>query len=218
MRIGTVMDKKRGRPRKFDYEACLDEALGVFWQKGLSATSLDDLAVAMSLNRPSIYNSFGNKEQIYRKAMDRFMSRLNEALSATLEQPGSVSDSLNQFFAEALNVYCAGSPALGCFILCTAPVESVRHTDVRQDLNAVITLIDESLTQRLEAAIVDGELAADTNPGMTAGLLQAVLHTVAIRARAGEPRSSLQQLASFAVDQCCPPTRTSITRKMKAKK
>ena len=70
------MNKTRGRPRKFDSNEALGNALMVFWSKGFSGTSLDDLASAMEMKRPSIYNAFGDKQSLYRAALDAFQSKL----------------------------------------------------------------------------------------------------------------------------------------------
>jgi len=70
------MIKKRGRPQKYNSDEALDKAILVFWSKGFTATSLDDLANAMNMNRPSIYNAFGDKESVYRQAFSRFLLSL----------------------------------------------------------------------------------------------------------------------------------------------
>ncbi len=62
----------RGRPREFDVDAALTAALKVFWQQGYDATSLTDLTEAMGVSRPSLYAAFGNKESLYRKALDLY--------------------------------------------------------------------------------------------------------------------------------------------------
>ena len=67
-----------GRPRLFDEDEALTGAMLQFWEKGLSATSLDDLAEAMNMNRPSIYNAFGKKDDIYRKTLARFRTQLDD--------------------------------------------------------------------------------------------------------------------------------------------
>src|SRR5437899_12052969 len=65
-------DGKRGRPRSFDVDQALDRALKVFWQMGYEGASLLDLTRAMGINRPSLYAAFGNKQALFRKAMDRY--------------------------------------------------------------------------------------------------------------------------------------------------
>src|SRR5438046_9448921 len=69
-RISDTMP--RGRPRTFDVDKALDRALNVFWRKGFEGASLPDLTRAMRINRPSLYAAFGNKEQLFRKALDRY--------------------------------------------------------------------------------------------------------------------------------------------------
>src|ERR1700736_4824831 len=63
----------RGRPRAFDPDAVLDRAMHVFWAQGYEGASLSNLTRAMRINRPSLYAAFGNKEQLFRKALDRYM-------------------------------------------------------------------------------------------------------------------------------------------------
>ena len=62
----------RGRPRSFDPDKALDRALKVFWKKGYEGASLPDLTRAMGINRPSLYAAFGNKEALFRKAVERY--------------------------------------------------------------------------------------------------------------------------------------------------
>ena len=77
-----------GRPRAFDAEKALDRALQVFWRKGYEGTSLPDLTKAMGINRPSLYAAFGNKEALFRKAIDRYVHvtacHVREALQAVV--------------------------------------------------------------------------------------------------------------------------------------
>src|SRR5712671_3612213 len=63
----------RGRPRAFDADVALERAMHVFWAKGYEGASLSNLTRAMRINRPSLYAAFGNKEQLFRKVLDRYM-------------------------------------------------------------------------------------------------------------------------------------------------
>src|SRR5690242_20201777 len=64
----------RGRPRAFDSDAALDRAMEVFWSKGYEGTSMSDLTQAMGINRPSLYAAFGDKESLFRRAIERYRS------------------------------------------------------------------------------------------------------------------------------------------------
>lgn len=195
--------KKRGRPLKFNPDEALDSALHVFWSKGLTATSLDNLADAMKMNRPSIYNAFGDKKSIYRKAFARFVGQLGEQLDSELFSEPDLNKAMKQFYSSALNTYFSGTIPLGCFVSCTAVVEAATHIEIRKDLDIVINRIDAVIEKRLLVAQQEGSWPKDGDTKNTAKLLHATLQSLAVRARSGESRSSLKKMYSSAVDMLC---------------
>src|SRR5579862_671469 len=76
-----------GRPRAFDLEKALHRAMQVFWRKGYEGTSLSDLTEALGINRPSLYAAFGNKEDLFRKVLDRYASGPAGYVRAALSAP-----------------------------------------------------------------------------------------------------------------------------------
>jgi len=193
------MTKARGRPREFDPQLALQKAMPLFWQKGLSATSLDDLSSAMAMNRPSIYNAFGNKEAIYRKVLAQFCGQLSMAIESALSQTPDIKQGLMKFYDLAVDLYCGTDPSLGCLMMCTAPVETAAHPEVRKDLETLISTVDDRLQQHLQYAAQKGALKRGLDTELTAQLLQAVLHSLALRARAGEADANLREFARFSV-------------------
>jgi AcrR family transcriptional regulator len=189
----------RGRPRQFDADVALDSATTLFWSKGLSATSLDQLAVAMNMKRPSLTNAFGDKESVYRLALQRFVAQLMDEVGAVLAAETRLPRALAAFFRKALDVYYAAEPSRGCFVMCTAPSEAVAHPRVRELLKGVIEELDNVLAARFERAKADGEFPVDADHKSAARMTQAVLHSIAIRARSGASRASVQALSRHAV-------------------
>lgn len=189
--------RSRGRPRKYDHEAALMQAMQVFWRKGMTATSFDDLVEAMQMNRPSIYRAFGNKEEIYRQSLALFGQGALSQLDDLLSSDGQIRDDLDRFFDDALDVYCGGDEPLGCFIACIAVADITVHAENRPDLLDLIAEIDRRFEQRCANAGPQGQGA---DPALMARSLQGLLHTLAVRARAGQSRTRLAELKAFHLD------------------
>src|SRR4029434_6972001 len=86
----------RGRPREFCVDHALAQALRVFWTKGYEGASLTDLTDAMGITRPSLYAAFGNKEELFRKALDLYEQEKLTYVGASLDKPSAreVAESL----------------------------------------------------------------------------------------------------------------------------
>jgi len=193
------MASRRGRPKQYDPQTALQQAGGVFWAQGYSGTSLDDLSAAMGMNRPSIYRAFGDKQAIYRQALAQFALRMEAGFQRTLSAQADLQVGLREFYDAALEVYTGGNSALGCMVVCTAPAAAATDPDVQADLLAVIEQLDERMLERVGLAVEQGQLPKATDGLALSKLLQAVLHSLAIRVRAGESKASLQQFAHGAV-------------------
>ena len=125
MRNGTKKEKApRGRPRSFDEGVVLDRVRTVFLEKGFSGASLDDLAAAAGLNRPSLYAAFGDKEQLYLHALNRYGQLSVAGMEAILTKKGPLERRLGQLYRSAVSLYTGPSKAPGCMIVNTAAVEA----------------------------------------------------------------------------------------------
>ena len=78
-----------GRRREFDVDEALDAALAVFWRKGFEGTSYADLTAATGVERPGLYAAFGNKEALFRRAVERYYTHYLSYLPAAMEAPTS---------------------------------------------------------------------------------------------------------------------------------
>jgi TetR/AcrR family transcriptional regulator, copper-responsive repressor len=206
MRNGTEIEKRpRGRPRGFDQRQALERMLATFWDRGYAATSLDQLALAAGLNRPSLYAAFGDKKAMYRAALSAFSERTRGEMSVALQGPTLVT-ALRRFYRAAIDVYLSGEDGQrGCLYVCTAAVEAVQHAEIRADLLEVLRMIDAALAARIAVAQAAGEIGSNHDAGDLGRLAAAVLHSLAIRARAGATRRQLEDLARLAVALICTP-------------
>lgn len=192
-----------GRPRKYVHDEALGQAVDAFWQKGFDATSLGDLEAAMNMNRPSIYNAFGDKETVYLRALGQFSARLKDAVGKRIATEPGLENALTRAYLSALDVYFSTHPARGCFMFCTAPVEALAHPEIQRQLKRALQELDGALEVRFRKAQKIGEYPRDIDAKHAAQMAQAVLHSLAIRARAGESKSSLRRMAKFAAAQLC---------------
>ena len=195
-----MTSRPRGRPRKFDQQVVLSHAIEVFLCKGFEGASLDDLGEAMNMNRPSLYNAFGNKESIYRHAIEQFTAELKLIAGGALFQPGSLEQALHGFYRRLMDVYYASDPPRGCLVFCTTPVESISHKSIAGDFRRVIAEIDAVLKSRFEQAQVAGDFAAEGDCALAGQLAQALLHSLALRARSGTARRELDKLMEHGIN------------------
>lgn len=194
------MKRTRGRPRQYDEDTALQAAGQVFWTKGFSATSLDDLSEAMAMNRPSIYRAFGDKEAIYRRALMQFCQGLDAAFEQTMLQQDDIRKALTEFYSAALAVYTSGPEPRGCMVMITAATAATCHPDIQADLLSVIHDIDKKIALRFEQAREAGQLDASFDSLGRAVLAQCLLHSLSLRARAGESTSQLKRMIETGVE------------------
>lgn len=194
--------RPRGRPRTYDPNEALGKAMGAFWDRGYSATSLDDISAATGMNRPSLYAAFGDKQAIYLKAIERY--RAGSAVRDALKEEPTLRGALRRVYRVALAIYLAGDQGQrGCFVIGTAATEAVANPLVREQLAGVLSDVDDAFEARIRRAKDDGELPAGADPKTLARLASATLHSLAIRARAGEKRRVLEAIAEAGVSSVC---------------
>ncbi len=196
--------RPRGRPRSYDSDKALAQARDAFWDSGYAGTSLDDLGNAMDMNRPSLYGAFGDKRALYLQTLDRYREMGRTAMKEELSYELPLADALRRMFARAISIYVAGKrSARGCFLIGTAATESVRDAKIRAAFAAGLHELDELLAARLRHAIDQGELKADIEPAILARVLGGIMNSLAVRARAGESRATLEATAEAGVRLVC---------------
>src|SRR5437762_10320639 len=100
--------KPRGRPRAYDPDVAIGQAMETFWDGGYAATSLDELSAATGMNRPSLYGAFGDKRDLYLKALARYWELSRIAIEEALAYDRPLREALQRFYGTALSSYLAG--------------------------------------------------------------------------------------------------------------
>jgi AcrR family transcriptional regulator len=197
--------KGRGRPRAYDPQTALQQALGVFWSTGYSGASLDSIATAAGMNRPSLYAAFGDKHSLYIKALEQYWEVASAEMQAALTDTGlTLREALLRFYEGQLSIYFSGEgQPRGCFAIGTATTEAVDDPEIRAVLSDRLSRLDADLEVRLRTAIESGELKGGVDAAALAVLASSLLHSISIRARAGKSRGELTALARDAVSVIC---------------
>jgi TetR/AcrR family transcriptional regulator, copper-responsive repressor len=195
---------KRGRPVQYDRDEAIQKATDLFWSAGFAATSLDALSEATQMTRPSLAGAFGDKESLYIEALERYRDAGIEAMRTTLSGERPLRIELADLLRNSTEVYVAASDAArGCLLIGTASVEAVHRPSVRRVLKESLGAFNAVLEQRIRKAIDDRELPANADAANLASVVSAIMHSLAVRARAGESRPALDQLSRAAVDLVC---------------
>jgi len=198
---------RRGRPRQYDPERALADAAASFWKSGYAGTSLDELAAATGMNRPSLYAAFGDKRDLYLKTLERYRDQSRALALELLADEPPLRVYLERFYRAALDIYQAGDErARGCYTISTAATQATVDPAVRAFLAESIRATDAFLSNLIAKARDRGEIEASADPAALAQLATATLHTLAVRARAGISRRQLNALAAAAIDTICKPS------------
>ncbi len=196
--------RSRGRPRAYDADEALGSARDTFWQSGYSATTLDELSAATGMNRPSLYGAFGDKHALYLATLQRYVDANVVAMNEALSDARPIKDALMHVYDLALGLYYQpGSSPKGCFLIGTAAVEAVNDQAVRAILGKGLQAFDRAFEARFARAQRSGEIDANADPAALARIASAILHTLAVRSRAGDKRTALRATAESGVALIC---------------
>lgn len=146
--------------------------------------------------RPSLYAAFGNKLEIYRKAVRHYADTSAERRAHALFGEFSLHQGLNDYFGEIVSAYASkeGEP-LGCPILSVISGEAAADPEIGSELASAVEKTDSQFQRRMNMAVKAGDIPVDTEIAGIAAMLAALQHSLALRARAGAGRAELLKTA-----------------------
>lgn len=190
--------KLRGRPRIFDMNEALDKALEIFWKRGYEGASIAELTETLGITKPSLYTAFGNKEELFKKALSRYAAGPVAFVSNIVNEPTARKVAESFLFQSAEFLTDASHPQ-GCMIVQGA-LSSGESTDIVK--NILIKYRDSYenlLTVRFEKAKVDGDLSSEDNPKVLAKYLATLHQGMSVQATSGATKKELLNVAKLAM-------------------
>lgn len=143
----------------------------LFWEKGYEATSMQDLVERMGINRGSLYDTFGDKHQLYLAALDRYQQREGRAAFLCLEAPTSPLAAIRQTFANLVQEATAPQGRCGCFAVNAAVELAANDPVIASRAEVTITNMEETFCHLLVQAQQKGELRSTQAPRALARFL-----------------------------------------------
>jgi Transcriptional regulator len=188
----------RGRPREFCVDHALAQALRVFWTKGYEGASLTDLTEAMGITRPSLYAAFGNKESLFRKALDLYEREKMAYIGQGLAEPTARKVAETMLRGALENVAGEDEPH-GCMrviasVACGPAAQSL-HDEIVQRTE----VFKQMMVDRFERAKKEGDLPAHIDALGLTGVLVAWLQGISIQSNQGINRKDLERLIETAL-------------------
>ena len=171
------------RPREFDRDDVLFEALRVFWRLGYEACSLQHLVEATGVNRQSLYNVFNDKRGLFLAVLERYRERIATDLQRLQSSEASLED-LRRYMELALDAQ-RRIGAGACLLVITSFGPACEDPEVRAAVRAGATLVRTAFEALLERCIADGSAAPSLDAKTTAATLYTVLNGLSALTRTG---------------------------------
>lgn len=188
-----------GRPREFDRDLALRQAMKVFWERGYEATSLADLTAAMGINKPSLYAAFGCKEELFREAVALYDATDGSVTNRALGEQPTARAAVEAMLRGNAEYYAAPGKPSGCMIVLSAALGAPESAGIRNYLTQLRRRGQDALQQRLERAVAEGELPPGADTAALAAFYTTVLEGLSVQARDEVPRETLHAIVDTAM-------------------
>ena len=187
-----------GRPREFDAETALDQAMEVFWRHGYEGATIAQLTEAMGINPPSLYACFGNKEGLLKAALDRYTKLRGVWMNEVVAAPTARDVAERMLMGIADKQTDPANPP-GCLLVQGGIACGSGSENVPFELAARRAQNEDQLRDRFVHAKAEGDLKPSSDPAALARYVSAVSVGMGVMASSGADREALRQVANVAV-------------------
>lgn len=183
----------------FEPEIVLDKALELFWSRGYSATSLNDLLAHMQISRQSLYDTFGDKHRLFLAALDRYTHLQGQGALGFLAEGGSVRTIIRAMFHGQIS-QTNGDSKRGCFVVNTITECVPHYPDITVKVVAGTEMMEDLLTEIIRHAQQSGELRSSTDARLVGRYLVVTLQGLLVQAKRGADLATLDPILDLALD------------------
>ncbi|NRA15498.1 MAG: TetR/AcrR family transcriptional regulator [Oceanospirillaceae bacterium] len=195
---------KAGRHRTFDKDTALDQAMQVFWVNGYPGTSLADLTHAMGINKPSLYSAFGNKEKLYKSALERYVQKHGVIHAKHLfSAEKNLNERVQCYLTSIAQMVTEPTLPGGCFV-CLSTNEVGGTCIPAAALQTIFNINQQSktaLTDFFTAEIAAGNLASERSPATVANYILSLQFGLSVMARNGAKLTELNEIIQLSTEK-----------------
>lgn len=188
-----------GRPREFDIDRALEAATQQFWAVGYEATSLQDLLKSMSLSKSSLYQTFGNKHELFIRCLEHYQQSMVDELREKLDNSSSVKQFVSEFLEEVIAESNSRSGRKGCFLVNTANELSQRDADIGRVVTDGTSNVAKLFQQAIVLGIKKNEISAEPPVEHLVGYLITTVTGLRTMAKAGAEQNTLKPVVDLII-------------------
>lgn len=185
------------RSKEFEESAVLDKAMRLFWQQGYEKTSMTDLVEHMGIHRRSLYDTFGDKHQLFLKAMDRFDNKISASLEGGVKRSKTAVEAL-QFIFELMIEGEEDSPP-GCLMVNSAVELAARDAEVDTKSTEAFATAEQLLKDIIAWGQRDGQFTTDYEAGELAEYLHNAWVGLRVMTRTSVTKEKLHRIAQVSI-------------------
>lgn len=188
-----------GRPREFDRDHALQQAMLAFWQRGYEGTSMSDLVEALGIASARIYAAFGSKEALFREAVALYDAGDGGFAHRALDEQADVHAAIERMLRDAVMLYTKRDFPHGCMVVSAATNCSAQNDGIQAWLSALRRERAASIVDRLARGVKAGQLKRDTDVRALGDFYAVQLHGISVQARDGVSRDHLMAAVRLAM-------------------
>ena len=186
------------RHKEFDETEALEAAMHAFWSTGYEGTSLSDLESSMQLTRTSIYNAFGNKQQLFNQAIDHYQKTVLSCLLETLDSGRTIQDGVRKFLNSVVDLHFDEGTPGGCLVVLSILEREQHQAETVVALENIVSQMQKVIQRRIKRAQDAGQVDAMIDARSVSTSIVATATGIMVMGKAGFTKSALRKVSDTA--------------------
>ncbi|NHB58261.1 TetR/AcrR family transcriptional regulator [Acinetobacter sp. 194] len=191
--------RRRGRPKCFDENQALEKAMLLFWQYGYEATSISDLTQSLGITAPSLYGTFGDKVELFKKSLDYYLANEACPIDEIFKQAKTAKIAMELYLFENLKRLIQDHKPTGCMLVVSTMNCSITNQQIQTELLNKRLATKQKIFARIQQGVKQGEIPSTTDIQAMTDFYTTMLQGMTIQARDGATMEQLEHVVIMAM-------------------